>query len=117
MARKLQLTDVFEGGRLILKIGIREEVEEVAKRAEESKEKRVQIDMGFDLFFGILSKAIEADAEKEVYKFLANIFECTPEEISKMDPLVVFNELKEVASFEEWANFIKGAIKLIRKKR
>ena len=117
MARKLEFGDVFEGARLVERIGIREEVIEVAKRAEESKTKKVQIDMGFDLFFGIMSKAITREAEQEIYKFLSNIFECKPEEVKKMDPLAVFETLKEVASIEEWANFFKSVAKVIPKLR
>lgn len=116
MARKLEFGDIFEGARLVEKLGIREEVIEVAKRAEESKVKKVKIDMGFDLFFSIMSKAISQDAEWEIYKFLSNIFECTPEEVKKTDPLVVFQTIEEIASFEDWAVFIKRVIKAIPKK-
>lgn len=117
MARKLEFGDVFEGARLVEKIGIREEVAEVAKRAEESKTKKVQIDMGFDLFFGIMSKAITHDAEQEIYKFLSPIFEKTPEEVKKMNPLAVYNTLKDVADLEEWANFFKSVVRAIPKLR
>lgn len=114
--RSFETGDLFEGARLVMKIGIREEIEEVAKRANESKDKKAKIDMGFDLFFGILGKAITENAEQEIYKFLSNIFECTPEEVKKMDPLVLFETMEKVASFEEWANFFKRVMKLIPKK-
>ena len=67
--RNLQTSDLFSMVRLLTKIGVREEIKDVAKRAEESKTKKVQIDFGFDLFFGIMSKAIKQDAEWEIYKF------------------------------------------------
>lgn len=117
MARKLQVTDLFEGARLIQKIGVREEIEDVAKRIEENKVKKVKIDMGFDLFFGIICKATENEAENEIYKFLSNILECTPEEVKIMDPLALFETLEEVASIEEWINFFKRVIKAIRNLR
>lgn len=114
MARKLQVTDLFEGARLIVKLGVREEIEDVAKRIEEGKIKTARIDMGFDLFFGIMCKATEAKAENEIYAFLSNILECTPEEVGTMDPLKLFETLEEVASIEEWINFFKRVIKAIR---
>ena len=114
--RNLQTTDVFSAARLIVEIGVREEIQEVAKRAEESKDSKAQIDMGFDLFFGILSKAIEENNEEKIYKFIANIFECGCDEVRKMDPFDLFEKLKEVASPEKWTNFFKCVAKLMRKK-
>ena len=113
--RKLQTTDVFEAARVILKIGVREEVQAVALRAAESKDKRVQLDMGFDLFFGIISKAAAKGAEMEIYKFLAPIFECNAEEVGKMDPFELWEKLMEVASIEKWKSFFKFAVKSIPK--
>jgi len=113
--RKLQTTDVFEAARLILKIGVREEVQSVAMRAAENKDKRVQLDMGFDLFFGIIAKAAEKGAEMEIYKFLAPILECGAEEVGEMDPFELWEKLMEVASIEKWKSFFKLATKSIRK--
>ena len=73
--RNLQTSDFFEACSLLTKIGVRDEIRSVAERAEESKTKKVQIDMGFDLFFSILDKATQKNAEKEIYKFISNIFE------------------------------------------
>ena len=114
--RNLETSDIFSGARLLLKIGVREEIQEVANRANESKDKKATIDMGFDLFFGILSKAVQEEAEEEIYKFIANIFECGCDEVRKMDPFDLFEKLKEVASPEKWTNFFKCVAKLMRKK-
>lgn len=114
--RSLQTTDVFEAFRLVLKIGVREEVQEVAKRIEESKEKKSKMDLGFDLFFGILEKATQENAENEIYKFIANIFECTPEEVRVMKPTALFEQLMQAADIEEWKNFFGYVRRLITKK-
>lgn len=113
--RKLETTDVFEAARLILKIGVREEVQDVVARAQESKDKQVKLDLAFDLFVGIISKAASKNAEIEIYKFLANIFECDANDVGKMDPFDLIEKLQEVASFEKWKNFFKLAAKSIRK--
>lgn len=114
--RGLQTTDVFAAFRLVCKIGVREEVMEVAKRAEESKGKRIQMDFGFDLFFGILEKATQENAEGEIYKFIANLFECEPEEVGAMNPIELFKKLEQVANIEEWKSFFGYVRRLITKK-
>lgn len=107
--RKLQTTDIFAACRMLSKIGVREEIREVAMKAEESKNKKIRVEMGFDLMFGILEKATKENAENEIYQFLAGIFECDPDEIRVMDPLELLEKLKEVADFEKWKSFFKIA--------
>lgn len=114
--RNLQTTDIFSAIRLLTRIGIREEVQEVATRAAESKDKKAKIDMGFDLFFGILEKASQENAENEIYKFIANLFECDPEEVRVMKPIKLFKDLGKVADFEEWKDFFGYVRALIMKK-
>lgn len=114
--RKLQTSDLFSAIRLLKKIGVREEIKDVAMRAEESKTKKVKMDMGFDLLFGILEKAAEEKAETEVYMFIADLFGCTWEEVRKMNPLQLFKYLGEVADFEEWKSFFKHVAALMKKK-
>lgn len=108
--RSLQTTDIFAACRMLSKIGVREEIREVALKAEESKTKKIRVDMGFDLMFGILEKATQEKAENEIYQFLSGIFECDPEEIRVMDPFVLFEKLGEVADFEKWKSFFKLAV-------
>ena len=114
--RSLQTTDVFAAFRLACKIGVREEIREVAKQAEESKGKKVQIDFGFDLMFGILEKAAQKNAENEIYIFLADLLECNPEEVATMNPVKLLKSLLEVANVEEWKDFFGYVRKLIMKK-
>lgn len=113
--RNLETHDVFLAVRLLNKIGVREEIREVAKQAEENKTKKVRFDMGFDLMFGILEKATTENAETEIYKFIANIFECEWEEVRKMKPVALMKKLEEVASFEEWKDFF-GYVKRLMKR-
>ena len=114
--RNLETHDVFAAARLLKKIGVREEIKAVAKEAEEKKNKRVQFDMGFDLMFGILEKATEENAEIEIYKFIAELFECEWEEVRRMKPIELFKKLEQVANIEEWKSFFEYVAKLMKKK-
>lgn len=114
--RKLQTTDIFAACRMLSRIGVREEIREVAMKAEESKTKKIRVDMGFDLMFGILEKATQENAEDEIYNFIAGIFECDAEEIRVMDPLELFEKSTEVADFEKWKNFFKLAVGSMKQK-
>ena len=114
--RSLRTSDIFSACRLLTSIGVREEIKEVARQAEESKTKKIKVDMGFDLIFGIIEKATQEGAEKEIYKFIAGLFECDWETVRDMDPVEMLDKLEEVANFEKWKNFFKRAAALMRKK-
>lgn len=114
--RSLQTSDIFAACRVLSKIGVREEIREVARQAEESKNKKVKMDMGFDLMFGILEKATQENAEMEIYKFIADIFECDPEVVRTMDPTELFEKLLEVADVEKWKSFFGFVAKSMKKK-
>lgn len=113
--RNLETHDIFSATRLLIKIGVREEIIEVAKRTEENKSNDFRLDMGFDLLFGIIEKAASENAEKEIYKFIADLFECEWEEVRKMKPIKLMQNLEEVASFEEWKIFF-GYVKRLMKR-
>jgi len=114
--RNLKTSDIFSACRLISRIGVRDEIKEVAKQAEENKGKRVQIDYGIDLILGIIEKATAENAEKEIYIFIADLFECEWEEVRDMDPIEMLDRLEEVADLEKWKNFFKRVAQLIKKK-
>ena len=114
--RNLETQDIFNAVRLLNKIGVREEIKEVAKQAEEKESKKSRFDLGFDFIFGIIEKATEENAEDEIYKFIANIFECEPEEVRKMKPIKLMKDLEKVADLEEWKDFF-GYVKGLMKKK
>ena len=114
--RNLKTSDIFSACRLLYEIGVREEIREVARHAEENKGKRIQFDMGFDLLMGILEKATAEHAENEIYKFISNIFECEWETVRDMDPIELLDKLEQVASIEKWKNFFKRVAKLMKQK-
>lgn len=113
--RNLETSDIFAAVRLLNKIGVREEIREVAKQAEENKSNKIRFDMGFDLMFGIIEKAASENAENEIYKFIADIFECEWEDVRKMNPIELFKNLGKVANFEEWKNFFDYVKRLMKR--
>lgn len=114
--RGLETRDIFSACRLLVKIGVREEIREVAMKSEESKMKKVKADMGFDLLFGIIEKATQEKAEEEIYKFIASLFECDWESVRSMDPVEMLDKLEQVADLEKWKNFFKRVAALMKKK-
>ena len=114
--RSLQTSDIFSACRLLSKIGVREEIRSVAMQAEESKEKKVKVDLGFDMLFGILEKATKEDSEEEIYKFIASLLEKDWHEIRIMDPIELLDQLGKVADIEKWKNFFKRVAALMKLK-
>ena len=114
--RGLRTSDIFSACRLLSMIGIREEIKEVARQAEESKTKKVKVDMGFDLLFGVIEKATAENAEKEIYKFIADLFECDWESVRDMDPIELLDKLEQVADLEKWKSFFKRVAALMKLK-
>lgn len=111
--RSLQTKDLFNAARLLTKIGVRDEIREVAAQAEASKGKKIKVDFGIDLMFGILEKAAQQNAEKEIYIFIADLLEKQPEEVEKMNPVKLIKDLLNVANIEEWKDFfvfVRGLI-------
>ena len=114
--RSLRTSDIFSMCRLLSKIGVRDEIKEVAARAEENKGKNIQFDVGFDLIIGIIEKATTENSEKEIYIFIADLFECEWEEVRDMDPVEMLDKLEEVTSIDKWKNFFKRVAALMKKK-
>lgn len=114
--RSLQTSDIFSAIRLLTKIGFREEIKAIAKQAEENKGNINQFDLGFDLMLGIIEKAAEQKGEKEIYRFIADLFDCAPDEVRTMNPVKMFNKLLEVANIEEWKDFFGYVRRSIMKK-
>ena len=114
--RNLKTSDIFSACRLLSSIGIREEIKEVARQAEESKSKTTKVDMGFDLLFGVIEKATAENAEKEIYKFIADLFECEWESVRDMDPVELLDKLEQVADLDKWKSFFKRVAALMKSK-
>jgi hypothetical protein len=51
-----------------------------------------------------------------LFKFIANLFECDWQEVRDMDPIDLLDKLEQVADIEKWKNFFKRVAALMKKK-
>ena len=114
--KTLGMEHVFSATRLLMEIGVREDVRTAAKRGQEIKTKEEKTDLGIDFAFGILEKAVERKSEEKIYVFIADLLECDPGEVRAMKPLDLCKRLEEVASIEEWKDFFGYVKRLMQKK-
>lgn len=105
--RKLQTSDVFELARLIKRAGIKDELKDVALKANKEDIEGT----GFDLIFGVVEKLTEQKVEDDLYKFLSGPLEESPEEVKVMDPLELVEKIMRIADMEKWKAFLKLAVR------
>ena len=82
--------------------------EEIVNKANEDAD---EYSLGFDFIFGVIEKFIEKESENAIYEFLSGPFECTPEEVEKIDPIDLVKGIFEIASIEKWKSFLKLAVR------
>lgn len=109
--RKLVTADVFSFGRCLKAIGVKDELREAAKEYEADKS---VWDFGFDTVMKLLDLAVEKQAEKQIYEFLAGPFEMKAKEIELMPITELFDTLKKLAKENDLAGFFKYAAKLMK---
>lgn len=101
--RNLQTRDLFDLARLVKKLDIKKDLNEID--LEKGQEK-----VGIDIIFTVLEKASDKGIENSVYEFLSKPFEITKEEIACMDPIELIDGIFKIASIEKWKTFIKQAL-------
>ncbi|MCI5628548.1 MAG: hypothetical protein MR346_02835 [Clostridium sp.] len=113
--RNLQFGDMFAAARLIKTIGLKEELRKItAKTISKESSEDVSIDLGVDLLLGIFERACEKNCEEKVYEFLKGPFECEAEDVKKMDPFELIENIKQVADINKWKDFFKKASQLMK---
>lgn len=101
--RKLKTKDVFTAGRMIKKMGIKEELKIALTNERTSRE-----NVGFEVMNEIFEKAVEQESEQLIYEFLAGPFECDPKDVEDMELLQMVEGLKYCGDVEAWKVFFKG---------
>ena len=109
--RKLKTTDIPAFCRCLKKIGIKNEIQAIAKEADNAKD---VWDKGFDLIWNIFDLATEAEGENALYEFLAGPFEMNPKAVADLDFEILFNNLKQLAEENNLTVFFKSAAKLMK---
>ena len=109
--RKLKTSDIPAFCRCLKKIGFKENIQAVAKEANNAKD---VWDKGFDMIWGIFDLATEAEGENALYEFLAGPFEMQPRDVADLDFETLINNLKQLAEENNLTIFFKSAAKLMK---
>ena len=115
--RKLNNHDVFMAFRVMKKIGIKEELVELAKAIQNTVNVQDQTTIGAKLILSVLANAGDEEAEKAVFEFLAGPMEVSAEEWATMDleksrEMIV--EMIKMNDLEGWRAFFTSAVSLLR---
>jgi hypothetical protein len=110
--RSLKTSDLFSLTRIIKKMNIKDEIKglitDVSSLSDADKANALQkVQMELVLLF------IEniGNAEKEIYKLLADMNDCTAKDIENQSPLKTIEMIQAISNDEELVNFLKVALK------
>ncbi len=110
--RKLAAKDIFTLARILREINIKEDVKRIAMTANSAKD--ITAEIGFDLIFSIIDKAVSENAEEKIFEFLAGVFEEDIEMIKEMPPAEFLGKIMQAASAEEWKSFFQRVGQLMK---
>ncbi len=111
--RKLASIDIFAFCRVVTAIGIKDEVKSIAMKVDKASD--LKEELGFDLLFNIFEKATAKKGEKALFEFFAGIFEMSPEDVSRMDPVDFMDTVLEAADIEKWKAFFSRVAALMQR--
>jgi hypothetical protein len=112
MIRKLKTSDLFSLSRIIKKMNIKDEIKGLAKDvtgATPEEKKKAEQSMEIDLAMLFVENI--GSAEKEIYKFFADITGKTAADIENMDLNDFINLVKELFNQDGFASFLSTASK------
>ena len=109
--RKLETRDMFELARTVKKIGIKEELKNIAKEINEKGKELDTYEAGFDLVLSVIEKFSEKNSEQAFYEFLSGPFEVDPKEVETMEIIDLIEGIFEMASIDKWKSFLKIAVR------
>lgn len=109
--RKLKTSDIPVLCRCLKKLGLKEQIQAIAKDSDTMKD---VWDRGFDMIWNFFDIATEADGENCIYEFLAGPFEMTPEEVSNLDIDVLLSNLRQLVTENNLVAFFKSAAVLMK---
>ena len=109
--RKLKTSDIPVLCRCLKKLGLKEQIQAIAKESDNVKD---VWDRGFDLIWGLFDAATEESGESALYEFLAGPFEMTPAELADLDLGKLLDGLQQIAKENNLLVFFKSAAKLMK---
>lgn len=110
--RGLEFQDMFSMARILSKTELNKEIENLVKKVQNGEKIDTEA-VGIEFILTVLSKASTREVEKEIYSFLADVFEMQIDDIRHMKPKKLVETFKE-ADAAEWKDFFISAVRLIR---
>lgn len=109
--RKLKTRDIPAACRCIKRLGIKDDVRELAQN---SKSLEGAWERGFEFVWHIFDLATETEGESLIYAFLAGPFEMTVEDVSDLDMPDLMAKLRQLCEENDLGSFFKSARALMR---
>lgn len=110
--RGLELQDVFAVARIIAKLDVANEIKALTDKIQ--KGEVISTAAGVEFVMTLLGKASAREVEKEMYSFIADVFELKIEDIRHMKPQALIDKFKE-GDAAEWRDFFTSVVRLITK--
>ena len=104
--RKLRTADIPAFCRCVKRLGLKEQVKNMAQQANNAKD---VWSFGFDFIWEMFDVATEANGEAIIYEFMAGPFEMTPEQVAELDLDVLISNLQQMAEENNLLGFFKSA--------
>ena len=109
--RKLKTSDIPVLCRCVKKIGIKDQIKEVAQQANTVKDVWA---FGFDFVWNLFDIATEEASESCLYEFLAGPFEMTPAEVRDLDMDILLENIKHMVQNNNLSVFFKFAARSMK---
>lgn len=118
--RSIKTSDCFALMRVVKEIGVKEEFVGLATgklkldipEGEDSEKTQKQV--GAEVIYSLIERAIDNNSEKKIYEFLGSIMECEPKDVADMDPISLFEKIKEITDFEQWKKVFSFVANLMK---
>lgn len=109
--RKLKTSDIPVLCRCVKKLGIKDQIKEVAQKANTVKDVWA---FGFDFVWNLFDIATEEAGEHCLYEFLAGPFEMTPEEVRDLELDILLENLEHMVQNNNLMAFFKFAARSMK---
>lgn len=109
--RKLKTSDVPVFCRCIKRLGVKDQIRELALKANTVADVWAN---GFDFIWNLFDIATEKNGEAAIYEFLAGPFEMTPEEVRDLDLDALIGNVQQLVEENNLAGFFRSAAALMK---
>ena len=109
--RKLKTSDVPVFCRCIKRLGVKDQIRELALKANTAADVWTN---GFDFIWNLFDIATEKNGEAAIYEFLAGPFEMSPEEVRDLDLDALIGNVQQLVEENNLAGFFRSAAALMK---